>query len=100
MDTDNVQWTLFFDPPPPTDNVHSHTIMEPTLKTKNFGHLYFGPLMSKLHYCMRVDVIGGGEGGSKNNVHWTLFVAMVEFRLSPNTNAFPQYVSAKRSMPY
>ena len=33
---------------------------------------------------MRVDVIGGGEGGSKNNVHWTLSVAMVEFRLSPN----------------
>ena len=32
---------------------------------------------------MRVDVIGGGEGGSKNNVHWTLSVAMVEFRLSP-----------------
>ena len=38
--------------------------------------------MSKLHYCMRVDVIGGGEGGSKNNVHWTLSVAMVKFRLS------------------
>ena len=32
---------------------------------------------------MRVDVIGGGEGGSKDNVHWTLSVAMVEFRLSP-----------------
>ena len=43
------------------------------------------PLMSKLHYCMRVDVIGGGEGGSKNNVHWTLSVAMVEFRVSPYT---------------
>ena len=24
-----------------------------------------------------------GGGGSKNNVHWTLSVAMVEFRLSP-----------------
>ena len=25
-----------------------------------------------------------GWGGQKNNVHWTLSVAMVEFRLSPN----------------
>ena len=32
---------------------------------------------------MRVDVIDGGEGGSKDNVHWTLSAAMVEFRLSP-----------------
>ena len=38
--------------------------------------------MSKLHYCMRVDVIGG-KRGVKNNVYWTLSVAMVEFRLSP-----------------
>ena len=26
-----------------------------------------------------------GGGGSKNNVHWTLSVAMVEFRVSPYT---------------
>ena len=32
---------------------------------------------------MRVDVLSGGQGGSKNNVHWTLSVAIVEFRLSP-----------------
>ena len=31
---------------------------------------------------MRVDVIDGGEG-VKDNVHWTLSAAMVEFRLSP-----------------
>ena len=27
-----------------------------------------------------------GGRGSKNNVHWTLSIALVEFRLSPNMN--------------